>query len=94
MVSRTEQALALVDSGMKVREAARKVDISESAVHAAVKRKKAEAAGGCLSCGQPTDAAKAERQRIIVALEATIAKTEGADRKAYYQSVVDWLRKQ
>lgn len=54
-MTKTEQAIKLVEEGMTVRKAAREVDVSESAVHAAIKRKRAEqlaASGVCPCCGQ------------------------------------------
>lgn len=55
MTTDTSKALALIDSGLTVRQAAREVDISESAVHAAVKRRNAERLkeqGICPCCHQ------------------------------------------
>ncbi len=47
MTTKTEQALALIAEGQSVRQAARAVDVSESAVHAAVKRQKATVTCPC-----------------------------------------------
>lgn len=51
--SKTEQALALVDLGARPAEAARKLEISESAVYAAIKKRKTKALGRCNCCGAP-----------------------------------------
>ena len=54
-MTKTEEGLALIDNGMTVRQAARQVDMSESALHSAVKRRKdAEMAerGICPACGR------------------------------------------
>lgn len=65
MASKTEQAVELIEKeGLTVRQAARKVDVSESAVHSAIKRRDAEkqkAKGICPCCGQalPLDTDKA-----------------------------------
>ena len=55
MTTKTDAALKLIDAGKTVREAARAVDVSESAIHAAVKRRKEKevaAQGICPCCGQ------------------------------------------
>ena len=52
MTTKTEQALALVAQGKTVRQAARLVDVSESAVHSALKKQKAQKTGVCPCCGQ------------------------------------------
>ena len=54
--SKTEQALALVDQGARPAEAARKMEISESAVYAAIKKRKTKALGRCHCCDAPIDA--------------------------------------
>jgi transposase-like protein len=54
-MTNTERALQLIDAGKTVRQAAREVDISESALHAAVKKRKAEQLkeqGICPCCHQ------------------------------------------
>jgi predicted DNA-binding protein (UPF0251 family) len=52
-MNKTDQAIELIEKeGLTVRQAARKIDISESAVHAAVKKRKAEKTGTCPCCGQ------------------------------------------
>lgn len=56
MSTKTDRALEMIDKqGMTVRQAARKADISESALHSALKRRKAEQLkdqGICPCCGQ------------------------------------------
>jgi hypothetical protein len=47
VVTKTEQALILVDSGKTVRQAAREVDISESALHSAIKKRRAQITCPC-----------------------------------------------
>ena len=49
--SKTQQALSLLDKGKTVREVARIVDLSESAVRFADKKRRASAAGLCPTCG-------------------------------------------
>lgn len=53
MASKTEAALALIEQGRSVRAAAREVDVSEAAVHAALKKQRAKEQGVCPCCGQP-----------------------------------------
>lgn len=94
MITKTELAVSLVEQGKTVRQAAREADVSETAVHSALKKRRAAEAGVCPTCGQAHDAAAKERQRIIAALQNTIQQTEGAEKRAYFQAVVDWLEKQ
>ncbi len=49
MTTKTEEALKLLAEGKTVREAARIVDISESALHSALKKSRATAV--CPCCG-------------------------------------------
>ena len=60
-MTKTDQGLALVAQGLSVRQAARKVDMSESALHTAVKRRRddeSRAAGICPCCNRPLDSTK------------------------------------
>ncbi len=52
MKTKTQQAIELVRQGSTVRQAARAVDVSESAVHAALRKAKAADSGICPCCGQ------------------------------------------
>ena len=54
--SKTQIAVALVDGGMSVRQAARQVDLSETAIRTAIKNREAKASGACPSCGGPVGA--------------------------------------
>ena len=51
MLSKTQAALALVDEGQTVRQAARTVDVSEAAVYRAIKERAASRTGFCSKCG-------------------------------------------
>lgn len=52
-MTKTESAIALIKGqGMTVRQAARAVDVSESAVHAALKKQRLRQEGICSCCGQ------------------------------------------
>ena len=65
MTTKTEQAIKLIEEqGMKVRQAARQVDVSESALHAAMKKRKAQAMGVCECCGQPLKKPLAHPEKI------------------------------
>jgi predicted transcriptional regulator len=55
MSSKTAAAVALVDAGQTVRQAARTVDVSEAAVYRAIKEKQAATTGCCPRCGGPVD---------------------------------------
>lgn len=52
-ISKTQQALALIDKGMSVLEAAREAGVSPQAVHAAIKKIECEREGICPHCYQP-----------------------------------------
>jgi transposase len=52
-MTKTEHAVKLVrEEGMTVRQAARQVDVSETTVHAAIKKLDAQEKGLCPCCGQ------------------------------------------
>jgi len=54
-VSKTQQALELIEKGMKPAEAARTMAISESSVYAALRKQKSIVNGRCNCCGAPVD---------------------------------------
>jgi predicted DNA-binding protein (UPF0251 family) len=51
LVPKTHQALQLVDKGLSAAQAARKMEISESSVYAALRKSKAKDSGCCPTCG-------------------------------------------
>jgi predicted DNA-binding protein (UPF0251 family) len=51
LVPKTHQALQLVDKGLSAAQAARKMEISESSVYAALRKSKAKDLGCCPTCG-------------------------------------------
>jgi predicted DNA-binding protein (UPF0251 family) len=51
LVSKTHQALQWVDKGLSAAQAARKMEISESSVYAALRKSKAKDSGCCPTCG-------------------------------------------
>ena len=56
-MTKTEEAAKMVlEDGMSVRAASRKMDISEAAVRLFIKKVKAMQAGRCSCCGAPIDA--------------------------------------
>jgi transposase-like protein len=55
-MSKTKQALELIEQGMKPAEAARTMAISESSVYAALRKQKSIVNGRCSCCGAPVDA--------------------------------------
>jgi predicted DNA-binding protein (UPF0251 family) len=50
-IPKTHQALELVNKGMTAAQAARKMEISESSVYAALRKTKAKEVGCCPTCG-------------------------------------------
>ena len=52
LVPKTHQAIAWVEKGMSAAQAARKKEISESSVYAALRKVKAKDLGCCPTCGQ------------------------------------------
>jgi DNA-binding CsgD family transcriptional regulator len=50
-VPKTHQALELVGKGLSAAQAARKMEISESSVYAALRKSKAKDSGCCPTCG-------------------------------------------
>ena len=50
-VPKTHQALQWVDKGLSAAQAARKMEISESSVYAALRKSKAKDLGCCPTCG-------------------------------------------
>jgi len=50
-VPKTHQALELVGKGMSAAQAARKMEISESSVYAALRKSRAQQVGCCPTCG-------------------------------------------
>jgi DNA-binding CsgD family transcriptional regulator len=50
-VPKTHQALQWVDKGLSAAQAARKMEISESSVYAALRKSKAKDSGCCPTCG-------------------------------------------
>jgi transposase len=52
LVPKTHQAIEWVGKGMSAAQAARKMEISESSVYAALRKIKAKDLGCCPSCGQ------------------------------------------
>jgi len=50
-VPKTHQALELVGKGMSAAQAARKMEISESSVYAALRKSRAQEVGCCPTCG-------------------------------------------
>jgi DNA-binding CsgD family transcriptional regulator len=51
LVPKTHQALQWVDKGLSAAQAARKMEISESSVYAALRKLKAKDSGCCPTCG-------------------------------------------
>jgi DNA-binding CsgD family transcriptional regulator len=51
LVPKTHQALQWVDKGLSAAQAARKMEISESSVYAALRKSKAKDSGCCPTCG-------------------------------------------
>lgn len=91
--TKTATALGYVDGGMDVRQAARKADVSESAVHSALRRRSAKEDGTCLNCGQEINAVSKERLRIIDALQDTIDEAgDNVDRVKILQSVINFIK--
>ena len=52
LVPKTHQAIEWVGKGMTAAQAARKMEISESSVYAALRKFKAKDSGCCPTCGQ------------------------------------------
>jgi len=52
LVPKTHQAIEWVGKGMSAAQAARKMEISESSVYAALRKVKAKDSGCCPTCGQ------------------------------------------
>jgi predicted DNA-binding protein (UPF0251 family) len=50
-IPKTHQALEWVNKGMTAAQAARKMEISESSVYAALKKTRAKEVGCCPTCG-------------------------------------------
>jgi transposase len=50
-IPKTHQALELIGKGMSAAQAARKMEISESSVYAALRKTKAKDMGCCPTCG-------------------------------------------
>jgi predicted DNA-binding protein (UPF0251 family) len=50
-VPKTHQALELIGKGLSAAQAARKMEISESSVYAALRKTRAKALGCCPTCG-------------------------------------------
>ena len=51
LVPKTHQALQWIDKGLSAAQAARKMEISESSVYAALRKSKAKDSGCCPTCG-------------------------------------------
>jgi predicted DNA-binding protein (UPF0251 family) len=51
-IPKTHQALEWVGKGLTAAQAARKMEISESSVYAALKKNRAKEVGCCSTCGQ------------------------------------------
>ena len=51
LVPKTHQALQWVDKGLSAAQAARKMEISESSVYAALRKTRAKDLGCCPTCG-------------------------------------------
>jgi transposase len=51
LVAKTQLALQYIEKGMTAAQAARKLEISESGVYAAIRKTKAKDLGCCPTCG-------------------------------------------
>lgn len=93
-VSKASKAVALVNLGMPVTDAALAVGLKTPAsVYAALRAHRGVQNGRCCSCGQLLDAAVLERHRIIKALEQAVSDTAGdVNVSVVYQQLADWLR--